>query len=85
MEGTSLVVQCLRICASNAVAPGSISSQGTKIPLAMWCGQKKSIAHILSLFLTLCSDPLIDMSLSHHHSTVLVMIALCLGVDVCVC
>ena len=36
--GTSLVVQGLRLHASNA---GLIPGWETKIPHAMWCGQKK--------------------------------------------
>ena len=38
--GTSLVVQWLRLHASNAGGMGSIPGQGTKIPQAMQCGQK---------------------------------------------
>ena len=38
--GTSLVVQWLRLCASNAEGVGLIPGQGTKIPHAMHCGQK---------------------------------------------
>ena len=37
--GTSLVVQCLRLCASNAWGTASVPGLGTKIPHA-WCGQK---------------------------------------------
>ena len=37
--GTSLVVQCLGLCASNTWGPGSVPGLGTKIPHA-WCGQK---------------------------------------------
>ena len=37
---TSLVVQWLRLHAANAGSMGLIPSQGTKIPHAMWCGQK---------------------------------------------
>ena len=39
--GTSLVVQWLGLCASTAGGEGSILGQGTKIPHAMCCGQKK--------------------------------------------
>ena len=39
-SGTSLVVQRLRLCASNAGSMGSIPSQGTMIPHTVWCGQK---------------------------------------------
>ena len=39
--GTSLAVQWLRLRASNAGGEGSIPGQGTKIPHAMWWGQKK--------------------------------------------
>ena len=38
---TSLVVQWLRLWASNPGAVGSIPGQGTKIPQAAWGGQKK--------------------------------------------
>ena len=34
------MVQCLRLCASNTRAMGSIPCQGTKIPHAVWHGQK---------------------------------------------
>ena len=39
--GTSLVVQWLRLCASIVGDTGSIPGQGTKIPHAAQCGQKK--------------------------------------------
>ena len=39
--GTSLAVQWLRLCASNAGAVGSIPPQGTKIPHAVLHGQKE--------------------------------------------
>ena len=38
--GTSLAVQWLRLCASNAGAMGLIAGQGAKIPHAVWRGQK---------------------------------------------
>ena len=38
--GTSLVVQRLRLCASNVEGTGSIPGQGTKIPQASWHGRK---------------------------------------------
>ena len=37
---TSLVVQWLRLHASNAGDLDSVPGQGTKIPHAAWCGQK---------------------------------------------
>ena len=40
---TSLVLQWLVLCASTAGGTGSIPGQGTKIPHAMWCGQKITI------------------------------------------
>ena len=40
IPGTSLVIQWLRLCASNAGATRSIPGQGTKIPHAAWSGQK---------------------------------------------
>ena len=39
--GTSLVVQWLRLFASTDRGSGSIHGQGTKIPCATHCGQKK--------------------------------------------
>ena len=38
---TSLMVQWLRLCTSNAGRAGSILGRGTKIPHASWQGQKK--------------------------------------------
>ena len=38
--GTSLVVQWLRLCASNARGMGSTPRQGTKIPYALQQGQR---------------------------------------------
>ena len=40
--GTSLAVQWLRFCASNAGGMGSIPGGGTKIPHAAWHSQKKN-------------------------------------------
>ena len=40
-EGTSRVVQWLRLCASIAGGTGSIPGRGTKIPHGPRCGQKK--------------------------------------------
>ena len=37
---TSLVVQWLRLCPSNAEGMGSIPGRGTKIPNGTWCSQK---------------------------------------------
>ena len=39
--GNSLVVQWLGLHAFTAKDQGSIPGQGTKIPQATWCGQKK--------------------------------------------
>ena len=36
VRGTSLAVQCLRLCSSNAEGVGSIPDWGTKIPKAAW-------------------------------------------------
>ena len=41
MTGTSLAVQWLRLCTSNAGGKGSVPSQGTEIPHAVWRGKKK--------------------------------------------
>ena len=38
--GTSLVVQWLGLHIFTAKGPGSVPGQGTKIPQAMWHGQK---------------------------------------------
>ena len=40
LEGTSLAAQCLRVHAANKAGVGSIPGQGTKIPHAVWLGQK---------------------------------------------
>jgi len=40
MMGISLEVQWLRFCAAKARGVDPIPGQGTKIPYAMWCGQK---------------------------------------------
>ena len=43
-QGTSLMVQWLGLHVSNAGGAGSIPGhQGTKIPHALWCGQKIKI------------------------------------------
>ena len=39
--GNSLAVQWLGLRASIAGGPGLIPGQETRIPLALWCGQKK--------------------------------------------
>ena len=39
-QGTSLVVQWVRLCTSKSWGAGSFPHQGTKIPHAMQCGQK---------------------------------------------
>ena len=41
-KGNSLAVQWLGLCALTAEGLGSIPGWGTKIPQAMWCGQKKA-------------------------------------------
>ena len=40
-DGTSLVVQWLRLCSSTSGGLGSIPGEGTKISHATWHGQKK--------------------------------------------
>ena len=40
-DGTSLVVQWLRLCSSTSGGLGSIPGQGNKIWLATWHGPKK--------------------------------------------
>ena len=49
--GTSLAVQWLRLCASNARDAGSTPGQGTKIPYARWCSQKKKKKNFCSLLM----------------------------------
>ena len=44
---TSLVVQWLRLCASNAGDSSSIYCGGTKIPHAVQCGPKKIFFNFL--------------------------------------
>ena len=41
MSGTSLAVQCLRLCASTAGGMGSIPGQGNEIPNALQHGQSR--------------------------------------------
>ena len=46
-SGTSVLFQWLRLHAPTAGGLGSIPGQGTKIPHAVWCGQKnKMIEHL---------------------------------------
>ena len=40
LRETSLVIQWLRLCASNQGGTGLIPGQGTKIPCVMWHSQK---------------------------------------------
>ena len=54
--GTSLVVQWLRLCASNAGSEDKIPGRGTKILHAPWRGQKKkkkSLIKILNHYVVL--------------------------------
>ena len=44
--GTSQVVQWLRLHASTAEGLGSIPGQGTKIPHAVWYGQKETLKDV---------------------------------------
>ena len=46
MLETSLAVQWLRLCTSNAGGAGTILCWGTKIPKAMWHGQLKKQLHV---------------------------------------
>ena len=43
LGGNSLAVQWLGLCVFTAEAAGSIPGEGTKIPQAVWHGQKKKI------------------------------------------
>ena len=45
VKGSSLVVQGLRPCTSNAGGMGSNPGQGNKSPHAAWCGKKKKKNH----------------------------------------
>ena len=47
LPGNSLAVQWLGLCAFIAEGPGSIPGQGTKIPQAVQCSQKKKKNPIL--------------------------------------
>ena len=49
IAGTSLAVQGLGLRTSTAVGTGSIPGQGTKIPHAVWYGQKKKKKETYSL------------------------------------
>ena len=42
--GTLLVVQGLRLCASNARGAGLTSGRGTRIPCAPWCCKKITVS-----------------------------------------
>ena len=53
MIGTSLAVQWLRLCTSTAGGTGSIPGQGTKIPHAMQCNQKKEKVAMINMLRTL--------------------------------
>ena len=48
--GNSLAVQWLGLCASIAGGPGLIPGQETRIPLALWCGQKKFVVVVVVFF-----------------------------------
>ena len=52
LKGTSLVIQWLRFCTSNAGCTGSIPGLGTKIPYAMRCRQKKKKKKKNAIFLS---------------------------------
>ena len=49
ISGTSLAAQWLRLRTSSTGGMGSIPGLGTKIPYAMWHGQKKEILVIISV------------------------------------
>ena len=49
---TSLLVQWLGLLASTTQGVGLIPGMGTKIPHAMWCGQKKKDALSAHLWLS---------------------------------
>ena len=48
--GNSLAVQWLRLHVPDAGGMGLIPGRGTKIPHAMWCGQKKKKESLLSSY-----------------------------------
>ena len=48
--GTSLAVQCLRLCTSTAGGTGSTPGWETKIPHAMWRGQKNNNNSDINVF-----------------------------------
>ena len=52
MSGTSLAVQCLRLCASTAGGMGSIPGQGNEIPNALQHGQSREGENVRWCMLT---------------------------------
>ena len=64
--GTSLVVQWLRLCASNARVMGSILDWGTRIPHAMWRSQKIGKKKKEFLFLTISKGMLMLLVQGPH-------------------
>ena len=61
-QGTSLVVQWLRLHTSNAEDMGSIPSQGTKVSHVVWCGQKNKNKNKLSPVRVQFSMPSLSVS-----------------------
>ena len=63
ISGTSLAVQWLRLCTSNAGGGGSIPGQGTKIPHATWHGppphQKRGNFNFQLFFSSGCAAQLV--------------------------
>ena len=77
--GTSLVVQWLRLHASNARDMGSIPGQETKLLYATWCGQEilkkindfKNKKRWVSQYVNICDPVIIMFTFGLGHSTVL--------------
>ena len=69
--GSSLVVQWLRCHTFTAKVPGSILGQGTRIPQAMWCSQKKKKKKCTSIQwdTTQQQKELNDQSMQQHKNT----------------
>ena len=70
--GTSLAVQWLRVCASNAQGGGSIPGLGIKIPHAAQCSQRKrKSTRMYSQSLTLCQSGCLWIAITYlyegHH------------------
>ena len=73
-EGTSLVVQWLRLCARNAGVPGSITGQGTGIPNTKE-KEKKKEGKVLSDNWKSSSNVEGMMDVKNHHVAAIILVA----------